>query len=144
MCIGCGRILEMEKACFTRVRESRPIHVKIFAILLIVVVVVYAACVPLLIAGVSSYWDIDGVCDERDDSIIMEMYGDGNYDGNHMFGMISAGVALLVSLLGYLIWLFFSPHMASEGGGDLDRLRTFLFTCMFILRVFRFLIVNKC
>ena len=142
MCIGCGRILEMEKACFTRVRESRPIHVKIFAILLIVVVVVYAACVPLLIAGVSSYWDIDGVRDERDEAVSVGT--NRNLDHKHMFGIISSIVALLVSLLGYLIWLFFSPHMASEGGGDLDRLRTFLFICMFILRVFRFLIVNKC
>jgi hypothetical protein len=105
----------------------------------LVAATLWVGLLPLFVTGTSSYGAASKVCNERFTLLRITWYGDPESDFYipdwdvdadesavnaaynlfpiHLFNVIST----MVSLFGFWVWLFFSPHKKSDEGQNLDR-----------------------
>ena len=126
-------LVSAELACYATLRDPH-FHAKIFFASL-VAATLCVFLLPLVVTGTSSYGAASEVCRDRFSLVRIAMYEDANspyYDQEwdvdttyyatehllpvHLFHSISTAV----SLFGFWVWLFFSPHKM-EMSQNLDR-----------------------
>ena len=130
----CGAFPALERTCHVVVRSetfyAKSFYASLAAGTLCVILL------PLFVTGTASYGAAGKVCYDRSFSFFSAMYLDvdsPNYNPDwdmdasstqnlfpqHFFNSLSTGV----SLFGFGVWLFFSPHQSGVAR-DLDRTRT--------------------
>jgi hypothetical protein len=134
--------VRFEQFLHAKVR-SPTAHPKTLAVVLILVVMTVVFFGPLFYAGATSYEEASDICDARvlnfmtlrndgDESAARDEINSANFINYPDLAHKLNGLSTLVSLAGFLMWLFASPHKRTEKGADLDR------TCMapscFVLR----------
>jgi hypothetical protein len=145
-----ARVLALEKWSHQSLRKGRFTTAKALFLVALTVLVVM---LPLAVTGQLSFGDAEGVCYEwvniswrlylndlqdplqyPDWSIIMKSGASFVLFPQHMYNSI----ATCMSLFGFLVWLYYSPHM-EEAAENLDRTReSFETSFVVVMRFYSF------
>jgi hypothetical protein len=87
--------------------------------LLLCSLVIFSACLPLVITGTISFWEADEICRDRRSQIPKERDATSTIFPLHGWNVM----AMISSLVFALIWLYFCPHRLSHHQQILDKTR---------------------
>jgi hypothetical protein len=124
--------LRLEKRCRSRARDKRA-HPKT-SVAVLALVTIGLSFLPLLVTGATSFGEAEDICHQRQYTKLKNTFGEEEWKfddlaNRHLFPRhLNNCIASAMSLLGFAVWIFFSPHTENESAEALDR------TCIFTRR----------